>query len=184
MKKLSVFLLVLLMCLQMLSSCTDQPTPIDDTADTTPSETTLPTVDEPVNISVDWMAPPPEFEVPSGSTAQGVIMFCAQQNVPANFLNIYVTLKREDGSTEGFYYNWRSFGIDKLQPDGTWKSLPYYVTAIGLPEGDWKYAENGVATLDIERDNLLVEQLTPGRYRAVAFVGSEPTAVCGYFNIK
>ena len=152
MKKLSVFLLVLLMCLQMLSSCTDQPTPIDDTADTTPSETTLPTVDEPVNISVDWMAPPPEFEVPSGSTAQGVIMFCAQQNVPANFLNIYVTLKREDGSTEGFYYNWRRFGIDKLQPDGTWESLPYYVTAIGLPEGDWKYAENGVATLDIERD--------------------------------
>ena len=168
MKKTLAALLVLLTCVGLLVSCAR---PADEPA-------TLP--------GAEFGVEPPSAEyVPADATADGVIMTCSKEVVPTDFNTIYILLSRADGSDEDFYFHSSRIVLERREKDG-WKQISYF-----KPENDvfivnqptkWWSSQRGMSSMTIER-KYIPDEILPGRYRAVAFVGSEPTAVCVYFDI-
>lgn len=143
--------------------------------------------DEPATLpgSEFGVEPPSEEYVPADATAEGVIMTCSKEVVPADFNTIYFLISRADGSDEDFYFHSSKICLERWEKDG-WEPISYLklendVFIISQPT-KWWLSQRGKSSMTIERQ-YITEEIIPGRYRAVAFVGSEPTALCAYFDI-
>ena len=146
-----------------------------------------PPADEPATLpgSEFGVEPPSEEYVPADATAEGVIMTCSKEVVPADFNTIYFLISRTDGSDEDFYFHSSKILLERWEKDG-WEPISYLklendVFIISQPT-KWWLSQRGKSSMTIERQ-YITEEIIPGRYRAVAFVGSEPTALCAYFDI-
>ncbi len=144
--------------------------------------------DEPAVLSREDMRNPVDLPseelVPPGSSAEGIILTCPEGTVSKNFWVIYLMLSREDGSKEGFYYYEKIYALERKMEDGTWVPVPYFYTMEGKFSPPWLYASRGAASFALERSGFGNQEFVPGRYRAIAFVGSDATPICGYFNIE
>lgn len=145
--------------------------------------------DEPATLpgSEFGVEPPSEEYVPADATAEGLVMTCSKEVVSADFNTVYFLISRADGSDEDFYYHRSNIRLERREEDGSWDLISYLKleTLIGKFDGSdamWILSQRGKTSMIIERQYIR-DEIIPGRYRAVAFVGSEPTALCAYFDI-
>ena len=172
MKKIFTVLLALLTCFIIFSSCT------------------APTADEPAILpgSEFGVEPPSAQEVPADATAEGIVVTCSKEVVPADFNTIYFFISRADGGDEDFYYHRSYIRLERREKDGSWDPISYVKleNLLGKFDGSdakWILSQRGKTSMTIERQ-YITDEIIPGRYRAVVLVGSEPTALCAYFNIE
>ena len=178
MKRHVSFILVLLLLALVMTSCQDG----------------ISSVDEPATLPLSYFDTNPLYEnllsriapdqVPAGSSGEDVLATALLESYPSA-ANISIVLYRADGRSHSFYYS-DTFVYERLTEDGSWETVPYLVLDVGTAESDtkWKQAENGVAFVTVNRENIVWDKIPSGRYRVIAFVGKEPVAVCAYFNIK
>ena len=174
MKKFTALLMSALICILSLSACNT------DTA-----------VDEPARLLRDDVshapALPTEYEVAPEYTSEGISVEIVDDNksYPKNFSSIDIRIYRSDDSRTEFYY-YRYAYLQVLAEDGTWQDVSLVRNAIYYTI-NWFCSKDNQGFLKIEGDQIWdgVEfgRLEIGRYRAIVFVGSDATPICGYFDI-
>lgn len=117
--------------------------------------------------------------LPSGTTAEGVTMTTAP-SAKLKFVSIDFVLTKE-GEDTYFEYD-PLLRLERQDADGSWTRLYHYDVDAGAPVTVNNTAETGMATLSIYREDV-ISPITPGKYRAVAFVGEDLTHVYAEFTI-
>ncbi|MBQ9079761.1 MAG: hypothetical protein IJY27_01695 [Clostridia bacterium] len=125
--------------------------------------------------------PKVDSSVPSDATASGVTLTTTEPTHKINrFSSVKFVLSKSGDGDLNFYYN-DQFRLERQNESGEWERLYY------MPYPAWEYwkesGPDGQAELTLYSSNI-ISPITSGQYRAVIFVGSEPTPVYCNFNVE